>query len=50
MGDLVDGFGANVIAHGKRALDTAGKSWTSTNFRNRVTGMEEPKASARPSR
>ena len=45
VGDLVDGFGTNVIAHDKQVLDLAGRGWAYAKFRNPVTGIEEPKAS-----
>ncbi len=45
IGDLVDGFGTNVLAHDKQVLDLAGRGWTYAKFRNPSTGIEEPKAS-----
>ena len=45
VGDLVDGFGTDVIAHDKQVLDIVDRGWTYASFRNPSTGIEEPKAS-----
>lgn len=45
VGDLVDGFGTDVIAHDKQVLDIVDRGWTYARFRNPSTGIEEPKVS-----
>ena len=45
VGDLVDGFGTDVIAHDKQVLDIVDRGWAYASFLNPTTGIEEPKVS-----